>query len=168
MKRTTKFDWNDPSFFPSQLSFNCVPIELKMYCIPIVKFTYDTKHDQQYTITWQHEKGTFSIRIGHKILYVWTHDTYTKVLGCKTGNKWPSMYTWIIKIAIDVAQTSHLTSLQVLWPIYSFHKGLSIFGNYLIRNNIFLDKAYALSTYLFKSYWSNNIKSWWTPRSIAT
>ena len=27
------------------------------------------------------EKGAFSIRIGHNKIYVWTHDTYTKVLG---------------------------------------------------------------------------------------
>jgi hypothetical protein len=33
------------------------------------------------------------------------------------------MYTWIVKIAFDVAQTSHVASLQVLWLIYSFHKG---------------------------------------------
>jgi hypothetical protein len=41
----------------------------------------------------------------------------------------------------DVAQTIHMTYLQVLWLIYSFHKDLSIIGDYLIRNNIFLDKA---------------------------
>ena len=34
------------------------------------------------------------------------------------------MYTWIVKSAIDVAQTSHLTSLQVLWLIYLCHKGI--------------------------------------------
>ena len=54
-------------------------------------------------------------------IYVWIHDTYTKVLGCKTGKNWPLMYIWIIKIAIDVAKTSEMTSLQVLWLIYSFH-----------------------------------------------
>jgi hypothetical protein len=70
------------------------------------------------------------------------------------------MYTWILKIAIDVAQTSHMTSLQVLWLITHFIGNLSIIGDYLIRNNIFLDKAYELSTYLFKTYWSNDSKSW--------
>jgi hypothetical protein len=38
----------------------------KWYCMPFVWPTYDTKHGQQYTMKWQHEKGTFSIRIGHK------------------------------------------------------------------------------------------------------
>ena len=84
-------------------------------------FTYDTKHGQQYIIKWQHEKWMLSIEIGHK-KNVWTHDTYTKVLGCKTWINWPLMYTWIVKNAIDVAQTSHMTSLQVLWLIYSFHR----------------------------------------------
>ena len=36
---------------------------------------------------------------------------------------------------------------------------LSIDGDYLIINNIFLVKAYDLSTYLIKIDWSNN-KSW--------
>ena len=101
--------------FPSQLSFNCVPIELKCIAYQLYSFTYDIKHVQQYIGTWQHIKWTFNIRVGPKYLciYVWTYDTYTKVLGCKTWNNWPPMRTWIIKIAIDVAQTSHLTSLQV-------------------------------------------------------
>ena len=42
----------------------------------LYSFTYDTKHGQQYTITWQHEKRkkkkTFSIRIGH-IKYMYEH-----------------------------------------------------------------------------------------------
>jgi hypothetical protein len=58
-----------------------------------------------------------------KNIYVWTHDTYTKVLEFKTWKEWPMMYTWIIKIVIDVAQTSHMTSLRVLWLNFSFHKG---------------------------------------------
>ena len=65
-------------------------------------------------ITWLHKKGMFRIRIGHDKIYVWTHDTYTKVLGWKIRNNSPLMYTSIIKIAIDVAQTSPMTSLQVL------------------------------------------------------
>ena len=51
---------------------------------------------------------------------------------------------------------------QVIWPLYKFYDlsthfigNLSIIGDYLIRNNIFLDKAYELSTYLFNIYWSN-------------
>jgi hypothetical protein len=48
-------------------------------------------------------KGTSSIRIGQKKLYERTHDTYTKVPRCKTRKNWPMMYTWIIKISIDVA-----------------------------------------------------------------
>ena len=48
---------------------------------------------------------------------------------------------------------------QVIRPLYKFHDisthfigNLSIIDDYLIRNNIFLDKAYELSTYLFKIY----------------
>ena len=70
------------------------------------------------------------------------------------------MYTWIIKIAIDVAK-------QVKWPLYKFYdlsthfiRNLYIIGDHLIRNNIFLDKAYDLSTYLIKIDWLNNKKSW--------
>jgi hypothetical protein len=56
---------------------------------------------------------------------------------------------------------------QVIWPLFKFYDlynhligNLSIIGYYLIRNNILLDKAYELSTYLFKINWSNNSKSW--------
>ena len=45
---------------------------------------------------------------------------------------------------------------QVIWPLYKFYDLsthfigiLYIIGDYLIRDNIFLDKAYELSTYLF-------------------
>ena len=55
---------------------------------------------QHYKITWLHEKRTFSNRIG---IYLWTRDTYTKVLGCKIGNNSPLMYTSII-------------NLLVMWP----------------------------------------------------
>ena len=71
------------------------------------------------------------------------------------GQNWPMMYTRIIKIAIDVAKTSHTTSLQVLWLI-----------SYLISYEIYLllmfffDKAYDLSTYPIKIDWLNNNKSW--------
>ena len=111
-----------PIFFLTIIVPLCTNRTKKCIAYQLYSFTYDTKHGQQYTIKWQHEKWTFSIRIGHKKIYVWTHDTYTKVLGCKTWNNWPLMYTWIVKIAIDVAQTSHMTSLQVLWLFYSFHR----------------------------------------------
>ena len=45
------------------------------------------------------------------------------------------MYTWIVKNAIDLAEQFRVLGL--------------------LRNNIFLDKAYELSTYLSKAYWSN-------------
>ena len=45
---------------------------------------------------------------------------------------------------------------QVIWRLYKsydvsthFIKDLFIIGDYLVRNNIFLDKAYELSTDLF-------------------
>jgi hypothetical protein len=124
MKKTTKIIWNDPIFSLIIIVPLCTNRTKQCITYQLYSFTYDTKHGQQYTITWQHEKGMFSIRIGHKkYIYVWTHDTYTKILGCKTINNWLLMYTWIIKIAIDVAQTSHMTSLQDLWLIYSFRKG---------------------------------------------
>ena len=45
-------------------------------------------------------KKTFSIRIGHNKTDVWTHDTYTKVLGCKTSNNSTPMYTSIMKLPL--------------------------------------------------------------------
>jgi hypothetical protein len=54
------------------------------------------------------------------------------------------------KMPLIVAQTSHMTSLQVYDLSTHFIGNLSIIGDYLIRNNIFLDKAYELFTYLFK------------------
>ena len=77
----------------------------------------------------------YSIRIGQQKLYEWTHDTYTKVSRCKTWKNWPMMYTWTVKNAIDLAEQFRVLGL--------------------LRNNIFLDKAYELSTYLSKAYWSN-------------
>ena len=65
------------------------------------------------------------------------------------------MYTW--KIAIDVAKTSHMTSWQVLWLIYSFHTEFIYYWWLFNNNNIFLDKAYDLSTYLINTDWLNNI-----------
>ena len=115
MIRIAKINWNDPNFFLTIIVPLCTNRTKKCIAYQLYSFTYDTKHGQQYTIKWQHEKWTFSIRIGHKNIYVWTHDTYTKVLGCKTWNNWPLMYTWIVKIAIDVALTSHMTSLQAFF-----------------------------------------------------
>ena len=74
-----------PIFFLTIIVPLCTNRTKKCIAYQLYSFTYDTKHGQHYTIKWQHEKGTFSIRIGHKNLYVWTHDTYTKVLGCKTN-----------------------------------------------------------------------------------
>jgi hypothetical protein len=56
---------------------------------------------------------------------------------------------------------------QDIWPLYKsydlsthFIKDLTTIGDYLIINNVILDKAYELSTYLFKIYWSNNKEPW--------
>jgi hypothetical protein len=61
---------------------------------------HDTKHGPHYPITWLHQKGTFRNRIGHNKIYVWAHDTYTKVLGWKTRNNSPPMYTSIMKLLL--------------------------------------------------------------------
>ena len=60
------------------------------------------------------------------------------------------MYTWNDKSVIDGVK-------QVLWPLYKsydlsthFIENLSIINQYLILNNIFLDKSYDLSTYDLK------------------
>ena len=47
-----------------------------------------------------YKKETFRIKIGHNKIYVWIHDTYTKVLGWKTLNNSPPMYTSIIKLLL--------------------------------------------------------------------
>ena len=47
-----------------------------------------------------HEKGTFRTIIGLNNIYAWTHNTYTKVLGCKTKNNPPPMYTSIMKVPL--------------------------------------------------------------------
>jgi hypothetical protein len=49
-----------------QLSFHCVPIELKIVLHTDIALHMTPTHGQQHTIIWQHEKGMFSIRIGHK------------------------------------------------------------------------------------------------------
>ena len=53
------------------------------------------------------------------------------------------------EIAIDVAQTSHITLYKSYDLSTHFIMDLSIIGDYLIINHIFLDKTYDLSTYLF-------------------
>ena len=65
-------------------------------------------------------------------------------------NDSPPMYTWNDKSVIDGVK-------QVLWPLYKsydlsthFIENLSIINQYLILNNIFLDKSYDLSTYDLK------------------
>ena len=87
-----------------------------------------------------------------KNIYVWTHDTYTKVLQWKTWNNLPPMYTSIMKLLL-------MWPKQIIWPLYKsydmsthFIKDLFIIGVYLIRNNIFLDKSYDMSTYMFKIF----------------
>jgi len=86
MKRTTKLIEIIPIFFLIIIVPLCTNKTKNCIAYQLYSFTYDTKHGQHYTIKWQHENGTFSIRIGHTKTYVWTHDTYTKVLGCKTRN----------------------------------------------------------------------------------
>ena len=49
------------------------------------------------------------------------------------------MYTWIIKSVIDVAHTSHMTSLQVLRLIYLFRREFIYY--WWLFNKIFFDKA---------------------------
>ena len=73
-----------PIFFLTLVVQLCAN-KTKKKCIAyqLYSFTYDNKHGQQYTITGQQENGTFRIKIGHNYIFVWTHDTYTKVLGWK-------------------------------------------------------------------------------------
>jgi hypothetical protein len=84
MKRTTKLNGIDPKFFSSQLSFHCVPIELKNVLHTNCIASHMTPNKANKTqIIWQHEKGTFSIRIGHmlnlklKLKYMYGHMTLT-------------------------------------------------------------------------------------------
>jgi hypothetical protein len=102
---------------------------------------YDTKHEPHYTITWPHEKERLEIK-GHNKLYVWTHATYTKILGWETRNNFTFDVYFNNEITIYVAQTRQMTSLQVLYLSTHFIKDYSIIGYYLITNNIFLDKSY--------------------------
>ena len=87
---------------------------------------------QNYITTWLHEKWTFRNRIGHNKLCLSAHDTYTKVLGCKTWINSPLMYTSMMKLLV-------MWPKQVLWLLH---------------------KPYDLSTYLFKIYWliTNNLQ----------
>ena len=64
------------------------------------------------------KKIMFSIRIGHNKIYVRTHDTYTM----QNMKLFTSNVHFNNEIAIDMAKRSPMTSLQVLWPIYPFHK----------------------------------------------
>ena len=49
------------------------------------------------------------------------------------------MYIWIIKIAIDVAKTSHLTSYKFNDLSTHFIQNLSIIGDYLLRNDVYAE-----------------------------
>ena len=118
-----------------------------MYNIPD-----DTKHRP-------HEKETFRNKFGHIEIYVGTHENYTNVLGWKTWNNSPPKYLSIKELLL-------MSPTQVLWPLYksndfstNFMKYLSIIGYHFIIINIFLDMAYDLSTYLFRSYLSTNKKN---------
>ena len=83
-------------------------MELKMYCI-----TYDTKHGQEYIITWLHERLVLELDIK---IYMYGHMTLTPRYRDKKKNM--KLFTSDVhfnnEIAIDVAQTNHMTSLQVL------------------------------------------------------
>ena len=48
----------------------------KCFSYQLYSSTYDSKHGQQYTVKWQHEKWTFTIWIGHK-KYMYGHMTLT-------------------------------------------------------------------------------------------
>jgi hypothetical protein len=139
MKRNTKINQNDPNFFPHNHRWSVYQWNQKYFAYLLFCITYGTKHGQKYTKSRLHGKEMFNIRMRQKTLYERTHYTFTKWPRCRIGKNWPMMYIWIVKNAIDVAV------------------GFWVLG--LIRNNIFLDKAYELSTYLPKIYWSNNRKS---------
>ena len=78
-------------------------------------------------------------------MYAWTHDTCTKILGWKTWNNSPPMYTLIMNFLL-MAQTSPMTYLLISTRVY-----LLLVIN-LIINNIIIVKSYDLSTYLFIFY----------------
>ena len=146
-----------PIFFLTIIIQVCTNRTKKCIAYQFYRFTFDTKHGQQYTKTWLHEKTTFGMKIRHNKIYVWKHDTYTKVLGCKTVNNSPPMYTLIMKLPL-------IWPKQVLWPLWKsyylctrfIHKLFIISHHWIL---IFFDKSYHLSTYLIKIYWLNNSKS---------
>ena len=76
------------------------------------------------------KKKMFRNRIGHNKIYVWNHDTYTKVLGWKTRYNSLPVYTSIMKLLL-------MWPKQDLWPLCKsydlsthFIKDLSIIGFY--------------------------------------
>ena len=75
MKGTTKNYLNDPDSPPHTYH----SIVYQSY-----SFTYNAKHGPHYTIIWLHDKRKFRNRIGHNKMYVWIHDSYTKLLGSET------------------------------------------------------------------------------------
>ena len=46
------------------------------------------------------KKERLVLKLDIKKTYVWTHDTYTKVLGWKTRSNAPPMYTSIMKLLL--------------------------------------------------------------------
>ena len=46
------------------------------------------------------KKERLVLELDIKNIYVWTHDTYTKVLGWKTRNNSPLMYTSIMNLLL--------------------------------------------------------------------
>ena len=109
------------------------------------------------------KKERLEFRIGHNKIWVWTHDAYIKVSGCKIGNNPPLIYTSIMKLPF-------MWPKQVIWPLYRsydlsthFIKDLSMTSYYFITNTIFLDKAYDLSTHLFKNNNKRQDLMWYSP-----
>ena len=76
-------------------------------------------------MAWLHEKWTFKTKRERNKIYVGTHDTYTKVQGCKTLNNLASMYTSIMKLLM-------MWPKEVIWSIYSSHKVLNYYYYYII------------------------------------
>ena len=100
MKRTTELNQNNTNFLLTiivQVCTNRIKNVMHTNCIALHITPNMANNTQKHGYM---EKGTFSIRIGHNKIYVWTHDTYTKVLGCKTRNISPPMYTSIMKLTL--------------------------------------------------------------------
>ena len=117
--RNEKDNTNDPNFFLTlnvQLCTNRTKSVLLTNCIALHMIPNMAIITKEHG--YVHEKWT--IRIEHNKIYIWTHGTYTKVLGCKTWNNSLPMYTSIMKLPL-------MWPKQILWPLYKsydlFHKG---------------------------------------------